>query len=144
VVDGERLGARVIVGADGVNGLTARTFGLARDHGHGVALEGNAPLDTRYRGRLVLELGVVPGGYAWVFPKGDHANFGIGGWESEGPRLREALARLCEVHGARADDLVDVRGYRLPLRAPDSRLARGRALVVGDAAGLIDPVSGDG
>src|SRR5262249_16002100 len=91
VVDGERLRARTIVGADGVNGITARTFGLGRDHGHGVALEGNAPLDPRYRGKLVLELGVVPGGYAWVFPKGDHVNVGVGGWESEGPRLRDHL-----------------------------------------------------
>src|SRR5437899_301256 len=62
--------ADVVVGADGVNGVTAR--GLATDCGHGVALEGNAPLDARYRGKLVLELGVVPGGYGWVFPKGDH------------------------------------------------------------------------
>jgi len=40
--------------------------------------------------------------------------------------------------------LEDVRGYRLPLRSPRSTLARGRSLLVGDAAGLIDPVSGDG
>ena len=144
----ERFRGEALVGADGVNGFSARALGLGGNRAVGVALEGNLPYegmgrDPR-RGRCVLEFGALPGGYAWVFPKGDHANFGIGGWESEGPRLREALARLCEVHGARADDLVDVRGYRLPLRAPDSRLARGRALVVGDAAGLIDPVSGDG
>ena len=35
-----------------------------------------------------VELGVVPGGYGWVFPKGDHANLGVGGWLDEGPRLR--------------------------------------------------------
>jgi geranylgeranyl reductase family protein len=144
VVEGERLRARVIVGADGVNGLTARTFDLARDHGHGVALEGNAPLDTRYRGRLVLELGVVPGGYAWVFPKGDHVNVGVGGWESEGPRLRAHLRRLCEAHGVDADALTDLRGYRLPYRRPASTFASNTVLLVGDAAGLIDPLSGDG
>jgi geranylgeranyl reductase family protein len=144
VVDGERIGARVIVGADGVNGITARTFGLGRDHGHGVALEGNAPLDPRYAGRLVLELGVVPGGYAWVFPKGDHANFGVGGWESEGPRLREHLRRLCDVHGVAYDELTDVRGYRLPYRRSTSPVARDKVLLVGDAAGLVDPLTGDG
>jgi flavin-dependent dehydrogenase len=92
----------------------------------------------------VLEFGVVPGGYAWVFPKGEHANFGVGGWGSEGPALRTHLERLCAAHGVSADDLEEVRGFRLPLRSPRSTLARGRALVVGDAAGLIDPVSGDG
>ena len=144
LVDGELIEAQVIVGADGVNGATARAFGLARDHGHGVALEGNAPLDARYRGRLVLELGVVPGGYAWVFPKGDHVNVGVGGWESEGPRLREHLRRLCDEHGIDYDALTALRGYRLPYRRAESRFANDNVLLVGDAAGLVDPLSGDG
>ena len=88
-VDGDALDADVVVGADGVNGVTARALG--RDHGVGVALEGNLAYarvrSAPYRGKLVLELGVVPGGYGWVFPKGDHVNFGVGGWASEGPRL---------------------------------------------------------
>jgi len=37
-----------------------------------------------------------------------------------------------------------MRGYRLPMRRPSSRLARGTAAVIGDAAGLVDPFSGDG
>ncbi|MFL6069087.1 MAG: geranylgeranyl reductase family protein, partial [Gaiellaceae bacterium] len=144
LVEGERVQARAIVGADGVNGITARALGLGRDHGHGVALEGNAPLDARYRGKLVLELGVVPGGYAWVFPKGDHVNVGVGGWESEGPRLRDHLERYSAAHGLDADRLPDLRGSRLPLRSAPSLLARGRIACVGAAAGLVDPLSGDG
>ncbi len=144
----EGFEAEVLIGADGINGVTARTLRLGGNRVVGVALEGNLPyakLDrSAYEGRLALELGVVPGGYGWVFPKGDHANFGVGGWEEEGPRLREHLRRLCAAHGVSFDDLEELRGYRLPLREPGSTLARGRALLVGDAAGLIDPVSGDG
>jgi flavin-dependent dehydrogenase len=145
--DGQRYEGQVLIGADGVNGMTAKTLGLGGNQHVGVALEGNLPnrrLRADYRGKLVLEFGVVPGGYAWVFPKGEHANFGVGGWGSEGPALRGHLQRLCAAHGVSAEDLDDVRGYRLPLRSPRSRLARGLALLVGDAAGLIDPVSGDG
>jgi geranylgeranyl reductase family protein len=144
---GERHEADVVVGADGVNGISARALGLGGNRHVGVALEGNLPnskLRADYGGKLVLEFGVVPGGYAWVFPKGEHANFGVGGWGSQGPALRDHLRRLCEAHGVSADDLESVRGYRLPLRSPASRLSCGRALLVGDAAGLIDPVSGDG
>ncbi|HEX3254597.1 MAG TPA: geranylgeranyl reductase family protein [Gaiellaceae bacterium] len=144
----EGFEAQTVIAADGVNGITARALGLGGNRVVGVALEGNLPyakMDPRpFDGRLALELGVVPGGYGWVFPKGDHANFGVGGWEAEGPRLREHLRRLCEAHGVSSDDLEELRGYRLPLREPRSTLARGRGLVVGDAAGLIDPVSGDG
>jgi geranylgeranyl reductase family protein len=147
-VDGQRLRGRTLVGADGVNGVSARALGLGEIESYGVALEGSLPYEhiaaQRFQGRFVLELGVVPGGYGWVFPKGEHANFGIGGWESEGPSLRARLRRLCEVHGTSFAALENVRGYRLPVRSPDSRLARGQALVVGDAAGLVDPLSGDG
>jgi geranylgeranyl reductase family protein len=147
-VDGASVGARVLIGADGVNGMVARSAGLEQQHRMGVALEGNLPYDRvvrdRYAGRLVLELGNVPGGYGWVFPKGDHVNFGIGGWESEGPRLREHLARLCAQHGVDARDLTDIRGYRLPMRRAEAFPARGRIALIGDAAGLVDPLSGDG
>jgi geranylgeranyl reductase family protein len=144
----ERLRTRTLVGADGVNGVCARALGLGGNRSLSVALEGNLPYErmdaSRYDGRFVLELGTVPGGYGWVFPKGDHANFGVGGFESEGPRLREHLVRLCRAHGVRAEDLRELRGFRLPMRAHDSCLARGRALLVGDAAGLVDPLTGDG
>jgi geranylgeranyl reductase family protein len=143
----ERYEAAVVVGADGANGVSAKALGLGGNEHVGIALEGNLPyakLGAGCRGKLVLEFGVVPGGYAWVFPKGDHANFGVGGWGEEGPRLREHLQRLCAAHCVSWDDLEGLRGHRLPLRSPHSTLSRGRALLVGDAAGLIDPVSGDG
>ena len=145
---GERFAAKTLIGADGVNGVVAGALSLGGNTTVGVALEGNLPhgkIDkARYDGRVTLELGIVPGGYGWVFPKGDHVNVGVGGWGSEGPRLRNHLRRLCAEHDSRLEDLEDVRGYRLPLRSPKATLARRRALLVGDAAGLIDPVSGDG
>jgi geranylgeranyl reductase family protein len=147
-VDGNRVAAAALIGADGANGVTARALGLGADYAYGVAFEGNVPHGVarreRYGGRLVLELGIVPGGYGWVFPKGDHVNVGVGGWAAEGPRLRALLKRLCREHGLPDERLAELRGHRLPLRAPQSRLARGRAALVGDAAGLVDPLTGDG
>ena len=148
VVSGERMSADALVGADGANGITAKAVGLGKGIVYGVAYEGNVRYPTlshqHYSGRLVLELADIPGGYAWVFPKGDHANVGVGGWQSEGPKLREHLKRACEAHGIVVDDLEALRGHRLPLRRPETRIASERVLLVGDAAGLIDPVSGDG
>jgi geranylgeranyl reductase family protein len=145
--DGSAAAAPVVIGADGVNGLTARSLGLADRRRHGIALEGNVShVHARedYRGRAVVELGTVPGGYAWVFPKGDHVNVGVGGWESEGPRLREHLERACSAYGLPSERLESLRGYRLPMRSAGDRARSGRALLVGDAAGLVDPLSGDG
>jgi len=146
--DGETHTAGVVIGADGANGVTARSLALPTGREHGVALEGNLPYGSigreRFEGRLMLEFGTVPGGYGWVFPKGDHLNLGVGGFESEGPRLREHLATLCEAHGVDPAALTEVRGHRLPLRHAGSALAAGKVALVGDAAGLVDPLSGDG
>ena len=145
--EGFQVVADVVVGADGANGISTRALGLGGAVEYGVALEGNLPYAAAtedYSQRAVIELGTVPGGYGWVFPKGDHANFGVGGWDSEGPRLREHLDRLCDAYGISAQQLESVRGWRLPVRTNGTMLATGRALVVGDAAGMVDPLSGDG
>ena len=143
-VDARELDADVVVGADGCNGASAKQLGLGSDIVHGVALEANYPHDPRYAHTMVLEIAVVHGGYGWIFPKGDHVNVGVGGNQSEGPRLREELRRMCEAYGVDPDAAAETRGYRLPMRTPTTRLARGTAAVIGDAAGLVDPFSGDG
>jgi geranylgeranyl reductase family protein len=147
-VNGSKIAANAALGADGVNGLTARAVGLDEERDYGVALEANVPYSVvsrdRYQGRLCLELANVPGGYGWVFPKGDHVNVGVGGWEREGPRLREHLARFCREYAIPEDRLESLRGYRLPLLRPRARLTKGRVALLGDAAGLVDPLSGDG
>src|SRR5207244_7868195 len=92
-VDGEPVEVDTLIGADGANGITARTLGLGGAIVNGVALEGNLAYDELpYRfdhGLLVLEIATVPGGYGWIFPKADHVNVGVGGWGAEGPRLRQ-------------------------------------------------------
>ncbi len=146
-VGGAPVRADVVVGADGANGIVARTFGLGEGIVRGVALEGNVPLaalEQDLSRTAVIELAVVQGGYGWVFPKGDHANLGVGGWGSEGPALRSHLARLADAHGVDPESLTEVRGHRLPMRALGTPAGLGRVLLVGDAAGLVDPLSGDG
>ncbi|HZR90803.1 MAG TPA: geranylgeranyl reductase family protein [Gaiellaceae bacterium] len=146
-VDGAPVEAAALVAADGANGTTRRALDLGGEYVLGVALEGNAArgvVGDRYDGLAEFELGTIPGGYGWIFPKGDHVNVGVGGWEREGPSLRRHLRILCRAHGIPESAVTDLRGHRLPLRRAGSVAARGRALLVGDAAGLVDPLSGDG
>jgi geranylgeranyl reductase family protein len=147
-VDAAAAPAEFVVGADGANGTTAKQLDLGGAIVHGVAYEGNVRYGVvsreRYARRAVVELADIPGGYGWVFPKGDHVNVGVGAWQAEGPRIREHLARVCRAHHLDPAQLDALRGHRLPLRRAGTRLANDRALLVGDAAGLIDPVSGDG
>ena len=142
--DARELDARIVIGADGCNGSSAKQLGLAQELVHGVALEANFPLEERFAHAMTLEIAVIRGGYGWVFPKGDRVNVGVGGNEEEGPRLRAELRRMCEAYGIDRDAATDTRGFRLPMRRPGATLARGTTAVIGDAAGLVDPFSGDG
>src|ERR1039458_7053773 len=98
-VDGGWIGSELLIGADGANGITARSLGLGGSYVYGVALEGNLAHDfvdpELWRGIAAIELGTVPGGYGWILPKGNHVNVGVGGWESAGPMMREPLKELC-------------------------------------------------
>ncbi|MGI8551477.1 MAG: geranylgeranyl reductase family protein [Dehalococcoidia bacterium] len=139
---------RVLVGADGAKGMVAQPSGLSGGRRLAVAIEGNLPFDGAIPGRwqetLAMDLGLIPGGYGWLFPKGDHLNLGVGGWQHFGPELRCRLDRLTRHFGFTAAALRNLRGHHLPIRLPGAPLARGRVLLAGDAAGLIDPLSGEG
>jgi flavin-dependent dehydrogenase len=145
---GDTYDAPVLIGTDGVNGITARALDLAPAGEHAVAFEANYPADAalmaRWEGFIALDLGGIPGGYAWVFPKGDHLNVGVGGWKSTGPTLRRELARFCAYYGFDERRLYGHRGYQLPLRRDDQPVVRGPAMLAGDAAALVDPLSGEG
>src|SRR5256885_1242100 len=62
-VDGKEMPTRIVIGADGCNGTTARALDLGGEIVHGVALEANVRHDARFAHTMVLELAVVCGGY---------------------------------------------------------------------------------
>jgi geranylgeranyl reductase family protein len=158
------VAARVVIGADGANGAVARSLSLAPSPDPPVALEANfyydgAPAETdalsqspaaevqvppAWRGVLALELGSMYGGYGWSFPKADHFNVGCGGWRLEGGRLRDHLAALAPHYGLDPAAMRNIRGHHLPTREGARPISKGNALLVGDAAGLVDPMSGEG
>jgi flavin-dependent dehydrogenase len=147
-VDGVEVGAHVVVGADGANGSSARAWALGAAIERGVAFEAEVPYAaipwSPRRDVALIDIGDIPGGYGWLFPKGDHVNVGVGAWGSEGPRIREHWSRLCARIGVPTDSARNARGHRLPMRTRATRLSDDSHLLVGDAAGLVDPISGDG
>jgi len=140
--------ADALVAADGAHSRTARLAGIRTDRWLAFALEGNitpsADVAARWADLLALDLGGMPGGYGWLFPKGDHLNIGVGGWATAGPTLRARLDELTRGYGLDPAQLWGLRGHPLPVRRPDAPLASGRVLLVGDAAGLVDPFGYEG
>jgi len=148
LANGDVHHANVIIAADGANGVVRRSLGLPRLRG-AVALEGNASRSEqragdRWSDAVGLELGSMAGGYGWVFPKTDHCNVGLGGFPAAAPTLRAELTMYAGCESFDGSALTDLRGHHLPLRDPNSALVSGRVAFVGDAAGLVDPLSGEG
>ena len=130
-VDGRAVEVDVVVGADGANG-TSRPARSGSAAGSSMALrsKGTSPTDgsraTAIGSRAVVELADIPGGYGWVFPKGDHVNVGVGDVADGGPATsRASSADTCAAHGLEPDELE--RAPRTPSAAPPARHADRRA-----------------
>jgi geranylgeranyl reductase family protein len=143
------LRARGLVAADGATGPTARAAGWAAPLCTVPALEAEVEVPSHVLARFTdgarFDLGVPPGGYGWVFPKAAHLSVGVGVF-APGPtrrRLRDALGRYLQAIGLDGASLLRVRGAPIPVR-PRRPPARGRVLLVGDAGGLVDPLTGEG
>ena len=96
---GDVIHARAVLGADGANGVVRTFLGYEHFEESGVALEAHIAfpdgVPAWLRGRVVLRLAAMQGGYGWIFPKGDHVNIGVGGWKAAaGADLRPQLESL--------------------------------------------------
>ena len=144
---GERLTAGCVVGADGSSGITSRYVGVSYDQVD-LGLELELPVDERrygpWRGRLLIDWGPVPGSYGWVFPKQDRLTVGVIATRGQGEATRAYLRDFVDRLGLSDLTAEHDSGHLTRCRSDASPLRRGRVLVAGDAAGLLEPWTREG
>ena len=128
LADGTSVRARVLVGADGSSGVSSRYVGVRfRQVDLGLELEIPVPppVAARWRERVMLDWGPMPGSYGWVFPKGDVLTVGVIAARGQGERTRRLPARFHRP--ARAGGLSRRPGTRgiSPTAGPTARRCAG-------------------
>jgi geranylgeranyl reductase family protein len=147
LADGTSVRARALVGADGSSGVSSRYVGVSFqqvDLGLELEIPVPPPVAAQWRERVLLDWGPMPGSYGWVFPKGDLLTVGVIAARGQGDRTRRYLREFTGRLGLAGYTAARDSGHLTHCRADDSPLRRGRVLVAGDAAGLLEPWTREG
>lgn len=148
---GSRYEGKVCIGADGASSRVARLAGLSTAEPLGMGLSAELTLPEGEVGpspfgeAVELDFGGVRDGYRWIFPKAKQQSIGACTTGSDSNRLRECLRKYVTTHRMLmgCETILD-KAHPIPFYSGGRRLQSDKVLLVGDAAGLADPLTGEG
>ena len=150
--------AQVLIGADGANSQVARHLFPGRRLRCIPTLESEIEigegLHYPVQGKALIDIGAGSMGYAWIFPKQGRLSVGVGEFQSKPASLKNIFDRFVRGDTRLASlDVPKPIGHPLPLfsrriesdrQQEPGEFVNGRALLVGDAGHLVDPLFGEG
>jgi len=155
LTSGKRLSCQYLMGADGAESVIAKSFpfSLRKIRGDEVGLQSEVPYSSAIYfkkedlRRVHLDFGRIPKGYGWVFPKKEGLSIGVGGVFRGGEKnihqyFRDFVQDLKLIPGRKVEKTL---GHRLPVYdGAGQKVSYKNVLLVGDAGGMIDPLTGEG
>ncbi len=140
--------SRILVGADGAYSVVARELNMGESIEYLVGVESEIVVPeeelTKWKSRVHIDLGCIPGGYAWVFPKRNHLSIGAGCLVSKARALNRHYQKFLKSLGIGSYTIVRSDSRLIPTCMTGKLVWQDRVLLLGDAAGLVDPLTGEG
>lgn len=145
--DGTHVSAKYLIGADGANSIIRRK--LASQNGanwfsRGFAIEGivpNSAIGHPYE--MEFDFGIVPYGYGWIFPKGDHACVGIYTSKDDVSISKDILKNYAETK-FNISQIQNICGFPVAFGGDRQSDTCSRVVLIGDAAGFTEHLIGEG
>lgn len=145
--DGASLHYEYLIGADGVNSMVAKAlFGDSFDKSTiGFGLEMEVPISSEVPAITNPEIyfGLLKWGYGWVFPKHDTLTVGVGGLLGSNLQMRANFEEFLRQRFGRVP-AQKIKGHFIPFGDFRRRPGQGNVMLCGDAAGLVEPITGEG
>lgn len=137
--DGEQIGYKVLVGADGATSLVRKLFN--KDYKPDIFCMETYPKNTLDCHSVSLYAG-LGGGYGWIFPHGDTVAVGYCGPTSRSKQNFDGFEEFIKLTGFSSEG-CDIRGAYIPT-VPVEVPCYKNVLLVGDAGGFVFPFTGEG
>jgi flavin-dependent dehydrogenase len=141
------LHASYLIGADGARSRVAECFGLSRNKRFlaGVEIECDplSNLDARFL-HCFADSEIAPGYIAWVAPGPEMTQIGVAASRPAKPDLGLLLRKLKTFCDVREIRVRERRSGLIPTGGTLNNIGAGRVLLIGDAAGMVSPVTGGG
>jgi len=146
---GKKIKANYLIAADGALGKIASKIGLMKKRKFAQSFDAEIITTNRYyenhKNTMLMNYFCLPHGYGWIFPKEKNRfSCGVGRW-GKPIDIKEALNDFIKKSfPSGVIESIKITGYPIPVYNGTQQISTNKILLTGDAAALVDPVSGEG